>query len=189
MYTEKELEDYIVEDIDHMKYLIEASYKSGAWNSDGWDAHVSCIGRQVRIGQANIMDICYEVSFDNIVDRDLVIVELKSVKGNVAALAQLCRYINVAKARRLDYRNVYGLLVAPDFDENLREIQAANMNPDIQIASFIYAFDFIFNLESYTRDERHVLQLPVDERLRRPVYNKKLSNTDECETGQRMVDN
>ena len=103
--NEKELENYIVNDESFCDIVAELFNLSG----------VSVLDNQVRVGNANIVDVmCAGLTKDEDPKEKIIIVELKFHPIEAKDFAQLGRYMAaVVDVMDEDDENIYGVLLGP----------------------------------------------------------------------------
>lgn len=171
---EKDLEDYICQNIDNFIKDMKAS----VWKFR--DKDIKFVGRQVRIG-GQIADLVFY--YDEIPQNDLeielitktfIIVELKYRICEPKDLSQLAKYLNLFNALDDKYFdednyiqiNAEGVLLGFDLDNNLQEIQMQMNNMDTM--HFMNINQTIgFKQVSYSLKEEYIKEVQVDDRVSR----------------------
>jgi hypothetical protein len=174
MFLEKQLEDYIVNNLwDFEKLLLKTIYGNDHEMRDG--EKIEFVGRQVMI-DGKIIDLLF-----NIIEKDgpddveafvntLVVVELKKEKGTLDNLIQVIRYANYLNKRIGTYTRV--VLVANDFNDDIQEISIyleEHGFEDIYLITLNHTFNFKEQGWHFADEFKNCV---IDERLKKYVIEE-----------------
>ena len=165
---EYDIENFICENQDFFIKQLKQIYG----NHD-----IKFIGRQVFVGNRNRLDLLYYYDDktkegDNwYISRTFIIVELKKNSASSKDICQLSRYINDLSSKVYTEKyledvnefNVYGLIVSNGMDDDVKELECSNLLNYISFMEFSYIFSF--SPISYSRDEKYIEQMELDERI------------------------
>lgn len=177
--SEKELEDYICENQEEfIKILKDIIY--------GKNKEIEFIGRQVKLGDDNIIDLLYyfddkkqDLLWEAKAKRNFIIVELKFRQLEIRDLAQLQRYMNVltnklceSKYSELDY-DVYGVFVSFGLTKEMRSVNMAN---NINNISFITIQNKLeYRVDNWELNKEYIKGINLDSRIEE-LYTLKEAN-------------
>lgn len=172
MQREKDIEDYICEHQESIINLLKSIH--------GEDEDIRFVGRQVRLGSDNIIDLLYK--FDDadlgtpvgdIRYKNFVVVELKNRDLVADDFAQIARYTTILKERleQEEYKekeyivNVYGLLLGSGFSTDALCLLGNEVITDnIYCASFKVELTFEAQPRTIWKEE-YLKALALDDRL------------------------
>ena len=169
--SEKDLEDYICENIEGFIKFLNSIY--------GKDENIEFVGRQVIIGDSRI-DLLFKV--DNEIEgpygleksRTFIVVELKFRDTEPKDVAQLTRYMNLLYDLDCDERIgnvqifVKGLLLSTGLNNDMQEIEMYLDNYSNTDISFAQINTFVhYSPVSYSRKEEYIKNMTIDSRLRK----------------------
>lgn len=164
---EKELEDYICNNQEYFICELKKIF--------GKDEDIKFVGRQVKLGDDNIIDLLYY--FENMCPEEkvpeisFVIIELKFRQLIAKDLSQLCRYVNILRDKAFSdeqFQNknkeisVYGVFVSFGLDDDMQNI------------SMSYGDEFFyikikpkleFEQESWSYKEDYIDNIKLDKRI------------------------
>lgn len=165
MTNERELEDYICENIENFIEKLKEIYRVN---------DIQFLGRQVKIGYQNIADLIF-YSKENLKEFEVVnyyIVELKFRKLEPKDLAQLNRYMNILENKvREKYEdkevNVYGIFVSTGANEEMKYIlDRINSSSDgNRIISIAFETKLSLEEENFWLNEDYINNLELDNRI------------------------
>lgn len=165
MANERELEDYICENIESFIEKLKEIYRVN---------DIQFLGRQVKIGYQNIADLIF-YSKENLKEFEVVnyyIVELKFRKLEPKDLAQLNRYMNTLENKiREKYEdkevNVYGIFVSTGANEEMKYIlDRINSSSDgNRIISIAFETKLNLEEENFCLNEDYINNLELDNRI------------------------
>lgn len=165
MTNERELEDYICENIENFIEKLKEIYRVN---------DIQFLGRQVKIGYQNIADLIF-YSKENLKEFEVInyyIVELKFRKLEPKDLAQLNRYMNILENKvREKYEdkevNVYGIFVSTGANEEMKYIlDRINSSSDgNRIISIAFKTKLSLEEENFWLNEDYINNLELDNRI------------------------
>lgn len=165
MTNERELEDYICENIESFIEKLKGIYRVN---------DIQFLGRQIKIGYQNIADLIF-YSKENLKEFEVInyyIVELKFRKLEPKDLAQLNRYMNTLENKvREKYEdkevNVYGIFVSTGANEEMKYIlDRINSSSDgDRIISIAFETKLDFEEENFWFNEDYINNLELDSRI------------------------
>lgn len=170
--SERFIEDYICE---HQEEFIN-TLKSQIY---GEDTDIKFIGRQVRLGEENIIDLLYyydgvEPNSNNILvtDRHYIIIELKNRRLEPKDLAQIGRYIGVLKPKLAGYNkeqfkiHCEGILAGTEISRDLAEMMNAELGwtDDVAVMVLKQEISFGFMYKTY-HDNSSLNEMKLDQRI------------------------
>lgn len=165
MTNERELEDYICENIESFIEKLKEIYRVN---------DIQFLGRQVKIGYQNIADLIF-YSKENLKEFEVInyyIVELKFRKLEPKDLAQLNRYMNILENKvREKYEdkevNVYGIFVSTGANEEMKYIlDRINSSSDgNRIISIAFETKLSLEEENFWLNEDYINNLELDNRI------------------------
>lgn len=165
MTNERELEDYICENIENFIEKLKEIYRVN---------DIQFLGRQIKIGYQNIADLIF-YSKENLKEFEVInyyIVELKFRKLEPKDLAQLNRYMNTLENKvREKYEdkevNVYGIFVSTGANEEMKYIlDRINSSSDgNRIISIAFETKLDFEEENFWFNEDYINNLELDSRI------------------------
>lgn len=165
MTNERELEDYICENIENFIEKLKEIYRVN---------DIQFLGRQVKIGYQNIADLIF-YSKENLKEFEVInyyIVELKFRKLEPKDLAQLNRYMNILENKvREKYEdkevNVYGIFVSTGANEEMKYIlDRINSSSDgNRIISIAFETKLSLEEENFWLNEDYINNLELDNRI------------------------
>lgn len=168
---EKELEDYICENQKDFINCLKKIY--------GEDEDIKFVGRQVRLGNDNIVDLLYyskdceqiptglEINHYN-----FYIVELKYRQLVSSDISQLCRYMNILRKKINDIDGeiyIGGIFVSDGIDDNVSTI--AFQLDDIVFLDMKQTLNF--ERLSYSYKEEYINSLKLDERINKIIMENE----------------
>lgn len=165
MTNERELEDYICENIESFIEKLKEIYKVN---------DIQFLGRQIKIGYQNIADLIFysKHNLEGFEVIDYYIVELKFRKLEPKDLAQLNRYMNTLENKvREKYEdkevNVYGIFVSTGANEEMKYIlDRINSGSDgNRIISIAFETKLDFKEENFWFNEDYINNLELDNRI------------------------
>ena len=165
MTNERELEDYICENIENFIEKLKEIYRVN---------DIQFLGRQIKIGYQNIADLIF-YSKENLKEFEVInyyIVELKFRKLEPKDLAQLNRYMNILENKvREKYEdkevNVYGIFVSTGANEEMKYIlDRINSSSDgNRIISIAFETKLSLEEENFWLNEDYINNLELDNRI------------------------
>lgn len=171
--SEKDLEDYICNNIDEFIKFLQGLYIDENLNVE----NIEFVGRQIVVGDSRF-DLLFEIQekiddefFE--IERTFIVVELKFRKAEPKDIAQLSRYLNLLKSLEYDKRvgstlvEVKGILLTEGLNAEMQDIQMYlndYTNTDIK---FVHINTNInFEEDSYSYKPEYLENMSVDKRLR-----------------------
>lgn len=171
--SEKDLEDYICNNIDEFIKFLQGLYIDENLNVE----NIEFVGRQIVVGDSRF-DLLFEIQekIDNEffeIERTFIVVELKFRKAEPKDIAQLSRYLNLLKSLECDKRvgstfvEVKGILLTEGLNAEMQDIQMYlndYTNTDIK---FVHINTNInFEEDNYSYKSEYLENMSVDKRLR-----------------------
>ena len=171
---EKELEDYICNNqenfINSLKELFFTNEK------------IEFIGRQIKIGNNNIVDLLYYYDekpknppYKDYFERNFIIIELKKGEINTTHINQIARYITTL-ADKLSYKvcegmiNVYGVLLGEKLNKDTEELSMFLRDYANDTIKFMeYNYDLKYNSIDLSYKDEYLNQLKLDDRLEKLI--------------------
>lgn len=171
--SEKDLEDYICENIDEFIKFLKQLYKHDKINVE----KIEFVGRQVIVGDSRF-DLLFEIQerandqfFE--VSKTFIVVELKFRKAEPKDIAQLSRYLNLLNSLECDKRigstlvNTKGILLTEGLNNDMQDIQMYlndYTNADIR---FVHINTNVsFEQDKYYYKDEFLENMTVDSRLK-----------------------
>lgn len=171
--SEKDLEDYICNNIDEFIKFLQGLYIDENLNVE----NIEFVGRQIVVGDSRF-DLLFEIQekiddefFE--IERTFIVVELKFRKAEPKDIAQLSRYLNLLKSLECDKRvgstfvEVKGILLTEGLNAEMQDIQMYlndYTNTDIK---FVHINTNInFEEDNYSYKSEYLENMSVDKRLR-----------------------
>lgn len=171
--SEKELEDYICDNIEQFIKFLKDIYKN-----EGIDVEkIKFLGRQVIVGDSRF-DLLFEIQerindFYFEISRTFIVVELKFREAEARDVAQLSRYLNLLNSLECDERigsvlvNSKGLLLTKGLSDEVQNIQMyLNDYTDADIKFAHINTNISFSEDYYYYKNEFLEQMQIDERLR-----------------------
>lgn len=170
--SERFIEDYICE---HQEEFID-TLKNKLF---GEDEEIKFVGRQVKVGEKNIIDLLYyydwiEPDSNNVLttDRHYVVVELKNRRLEAKDLSQIGRYIRVLKGKFDSYEkdnfkiHCEGILAGTELSKELAEMidEELGWANDVVIMELKQEIGFGFIHKTYHED-RNQDEIKFDKRI------------------------
>lgn len=171
--NEKDLEDYICENIDEFIEFLKQIYKDDNFNIE----KIEFVGRQIIVGDSRF-DLLFEVQekihddyFE--VEKTFIVVELKFRKSEPKDIAQLSRYLNLLNSLECDERiggtlvKTKGILISTGLNDEMQNIQMYlndYTNTDIKFVHINTKVDF--QEDSYSYKDEFLENMTVDSRLK-----------------------
>ena len=172
--SEKELEDYICNNIEELKKLINNMIF-------GNNGNIKFIGRQVQIGKLNIADLIFINEYaesipvgengelTTIYNHDYIIVELKFRELEPKDLSQLARYMNTLQSKLLNdgyegSSDIYGIFISLGMNKEMEEISMLEqLKNNIFFVNVVSTLSFSINNLCYKED--YISDLKLDDRI------------------------
>lgn len=172
--SERDLEDYICENIEDFISFLKELYKYDHINVE----KIEFVGRQVVVGDSRF-DLLFEIqekTDDQFVEiaKIFIIVELKFRKAEPKDIAQLSRYLNLLNSLECDERigstlvNAKGLLLTTGLSNEMQDIQmylTDYTNADIKFVHINTKVNF--EQDSYYYKDEFLENMIVDSRLKK----------------------
>ena len=171
---EKELEDYIC---NNQKNFINSLKDLLCTNKE-----IKFVGRQVKIGNNNILDLLYYydeipeiVPYDGYYERNFIIVELKKGEVNTTHINQIARYITTL-SDKLSHKiwdgeiKIYGILLGGSLNKDTEELSMyLREYADDNIKFMNYNYDLKYNIINLSYNIEYIENLKLDERLEKLI--------------------
>lgn len=172
--SERDLEDYICENIEDFISFLKELYKYDHINVE----KIEFVGRQVVVGDSRF-DLLFEIqekTDDQFVEiaKIFIVVELKFRKAEPKDIAQLSRYLNLLNSLECDERigsilvNAKGLLLTTGLSNEMQDIQmylTDYTNADIKFVHINTKVNF--EQDSYYYKDEFLENMIVDSRLKK----------------------
>ena len=172
--SERDLEDYICENIEDFISFLKELYKYGHINVE----KIEFVGRQVVVRDSRF-DLLFEIqekTDDQFVEiaKIFIVVELKFRKAEPKDIAQLSRYLNLLNSLECDERigsilvNAKGLLLTTGLSNEMQDIQmylTDYTNADIKFVHINTKVNF--EQDSYYYKDEFLENMIVDSRLKK----------------------
>lgn len=173
--SERDLEDYICENIEEFKQFL----RDEVFEGNDISSEINFIGRQVNVG-GKFIDLLFDY-WNEVPDgpgtfkiRTFIIVELKYRNLAPSDLAQLSRYMNILNEfqieHEIDYKmSMKGVLLGLDLDENMQEIEMClsdifdGKKQDIHFVTMDTSVQF--SITNYSHTDEFMQNLVFDNRL------------------------
>jgi hypothetical protein len=123
LLLERDLERILVTDLSQLEPGLQL-YKGRGFT-----------GQQIETGEVGRIDILALDTFGN-----FVVIELKAGEANDRVCGQILRYMGWVKENLAGERTVRGIIVASEFDQNLR--LASSVIPDVLLKKYEVSFKF-----------------------------------------------
>ena len=179
--SEKEFEDYICKNQEDFIKTLKKIY--------GDDKKIEFIGRQVKLGANNIVDLLYyfdeknqnkDLLWEVPEKRNFIVVELKFRTLEIRDLAQLQRYINILSSKlhenkydRLDY-HIYGIFVYFGLTKEMQNIDVATNIKDISFISIQNKIEY--SIDNWILNEDYIKSINLDDRIKELYVSKEDNN-------------
>lgn len=165
--NERELEDYICNNQE--EFICELKKIFGENNQ------IEFVGRQVKLGDDNIVDLLYsyekKYNEEKVSVINFIVVELKFRQLIAKDLGQLSRYVNILRdktfydeefQKRKKETSVYGVFVSFGLDDDMQNISMTNSDEFfyIKIKSRLK-----FEQESWSYKEDYIDNIKLDKRI------------------------
>lgn len=172
--NEKDLEDYICENIQDFINFLKELYKHEIINVE----EIEFVGRQVIVGDARF-DLLFEIqekSDDQYFEiaKTFIVVELKFRNAEPKDIAQLSKYLNLLNSLECDERvgstlvNAKGILLTTGLDNEMQDIQMyLNDYTDADIKCVHINTKVAFEQDNYSYKDEFLKDMTVDKRLKR----------------------
>ena len=172
--SERDLEDYICENIEDFISFLKELYKYDHINVE----KIEFVGRQVVVGDSRF-DLLFEIqekTDDQFVEiaKIFIVVELKFRKAEPKDIAQLSRYLNLLNSLECDERigatlvNAKGVLLTTGLSNEMQDIQmylTDYTNADIKFVHINTKVNF--EQDSYYYKDEFLENMIVDSRLKK----------------------
>ena len=172
--SERDLEDYICENIEDFISFLKELYKYDHINVE----KIEFVGRQAVVGDSRF-DLLFEIqekTDDQFVEiaKIFIVVELKFRKAEPQDIAQLSRYLNLLNSLECDERigstlvNAKGLLLTTGLSNEMQDIQmylTDYTNADIKFVHINTKVNF--EQDSYYYKDEFLENMIVDSRLKK----------------------
>ena len=171
--SEKDLEDYICNNIDEFIEFLKQLYKYDNMKVD----KIEFVGRQIVVGDSRF-DLLFEIqeaSADQYFEtlKTFIVVELKFRKAEPKDIAQLSRYLNLLNSLECDKRigstlvNAKGLLLTIGLNNEMQDMQMyLNGYTDADIKFAHINTKISFKEDCYCYKDEFLKSMPVDKRLK-----------------------
>ena len=171
--SEKDLEDYICENIEKFINFLKQLYRNEKINVE----KIEFVGRQVVVGDSRF-DLLFEIQENSDdpffkIEKTFIVVELKFRKAEPKDVAQLSRYLNLLKSLECDKRigstlvQAKGILLSNGLNNETQDIQMylnGYTNADIK---FVHINTNInFEQDDYYYKNEFLENMSVDSRLK-----------------------
>jgi hypothetical protein len=172
--SEKDLEDYICENIKEFINFLKDLYKYDDINVE----KIEFVGRQIVVGDSRF-DLLFEIqekTDDQFVkvSKTYIVVELKFRKAEPKDIAQLSRYLNLLNSLECDERvgttliNARGILLTTGLNSEMQDIQMYlndYTNADIKFVHIDTKINF--EQDGYYYKNEFLKNMTVDSRLKK----------------------
>ena len=172
--SEKDLEDYICENIKEFINFLKDLYKYDDINVE----KIEFVGRQIEVGDSRF-DLLFEIqekTDDQFVkvSKTYIVVELKFRKAEPKDIAQLSRYLNLLNSLECDERvgttliNARGILLTTGLNSEMQDIQMYlndYTNADIKFVHIDTKINF--EQDGYYYKNEFLKNMTVDSRLKK----------------------
>ena len=171
---EKELEDYICNNQENfIKSLKELFFTK---------EEIKFIGRQVKIGNNNIVDLLYYYDeipenppYEEYFERNFIIIELKKGEINTTHINQIARYITTL-ADKLSLKtcegiiNIYGVLLGEKLSRDTEELSMFLRDYSNDMIKFMnYNYDLKYDSINLSYKDEYLDELKLDDRLEKLI--------------------
>ena len=174
--SEKELEDYICENLGGFIEFLKDTYEE--------KRDIEFVGRQITIGESRL-DLLFQIEEESKnpyggIAKTYIVVELKFRKAEPKDISQLSRYMNLLYNLEFDSRIggaevfVKGMLLTTGLNEDMQEVQMYlndYMDSNITFAHIKTHIDY--RVDSYSIREGYIESMSVDSRLSKTKEDKK----------------